>query len=104
MTITVANKRHGAKGIYVARPAALGNPYRIGPDGTREEVIIKYEAWLRRQLASDSLAGQMFDDLLRRHLAGEDLVLVCWCKRPDREVPCHADVIRRFLEVEGAGA
>ena len=28
--------------VYIGRPSKWGNPYSIGPDGTREEVIEKY--------------------------------------------------------------
>ena len=28
--------------VYIGRPSKWGNPYVIGPDGTREQVIAKY--------------------------------------------------------------
>jgi hypothetical protein len=29
--------------VYIVRPSKCGNPYKIGPDGTRAEVIANYE-------------------------------------------------------------
>jgi hypothetical protein len=33
---------------YIGRPSMWGNPFVIGKDGTRAEVVEKYECWLRR--------------------------------------------------------
>lgn len=70
--------------IYVGRPSKWGNPYAIGRDGTREEVIARYRIWLETMIYD-------FDILHRRlnieELRGKDLV--CWCS----PLPCHADVL-----------
>ncbi len=66
--------------VYVGRPSKWGNPFRSGRDGTREQVIARYEEWLDRQ--PDLLA-----DL--PSLAG--LTLACWCS----PLACHADVLAR---------
>jgi hypothetical protein len=63
--------------VYVGRPTKWGNPFVIGLDGDRDEVIQKFE----RQLPH-SLAGADIEEL-----AGKDLV--CWCAPK----PCHADVL-----------
>ena len=71
--------------VYIGRPSKWGNPYMIGKDGTREEVIEKYESWL--------FAGKSdlrFLDLME--LVGKDLV--CWCA----PLPCHGDVLLRLVE------
>ncbi len=65
--------------VYVGRPNKWGNPFVIGRDGNREEVIAKYKGWLSRQLAKGML------DLVE--LRGKDLV--CWCA----PLPCHADIL-----------
>ena len=77
----VLNKRNDPipKGaIFVARPSKWGNPFRIGRDGTRGEVIAKYREWLLNN-----------DDLLEAlpELEGKDLY--CFCN----PLPCHADVL-----------
>ncbi len=76
---TVLNRRttynRGTNCVYVGRPSKWGNPFTIGRDGTRDEVVEKYRAWL-------PMSG-----LDPRELRGKDLV--CWCA-PER---CHADVL-----------
>jgi hypothetical protein len=71
--------------VYVGRPTKWGNPYKIGVDGNREEVIAKYREWLKRKLEEDPT----FLDPLK----GKDLA--CWCPL---NKPCHADVILEFLK------
>jgi hypothetical protein len=35
--------------VYCGRGSPVGNPFRIGPDGTRDEVCDKFEAWAPTQ-------------------------------------------------------
>jgi Domain of unknown function (DUF4326) len=64
------------------------NPFRIDKDGTRDEVIAKYEAWL---LTQPELVAALPE------LRGK--VLGCWC-HPKR---CHGDVLARLADhTEGA--
>ena len=69
--------------VYVARPTKWGNPFRMGRDGTRTEVIEKYKSWLM----SNSILVSQLDEL-----EGRDLV--CWCA----PLPCHADVLLEASE------
>jgi len=62
------------------------NPYKVGRDGTREEVIAKYE----RHLCDSGLINQTHE------LRGRDLV--CWCA-PE---PCHGDLLLRLANVAGS--
>lgn len=94
-TITVANKRRGARGYYIGRPSALGNRYVIGRDGDRAEVIARYAAWLDEELTWDGIARAAFDHLLRLAQQG-DVTLVCYCA----PLACHGDVIKARLEHE----
>ena len=66
--------------VYVGRPSKWGNPYKIGKDGTRAEVIQKY-----RMRALNILQFQDIGWL--DGLRGKDLV--CWCA----PLACHADVL-----------
>jgi hypothetical protein len=66
--------------VYVGRPSPFGNPFEIGRDGTRDEVIEKHIEWLRER--------PFTVERIRRELAGKDLI--CWCA-PAR---CHAEVLR----------
>jgi hypothetical protein len=70
--------------VLVDRTTKWGNPYRIGEDGTREEVIAAYEGWITR------LIEELPDLYDIETLRGKDLV--CWCA-PE---PCHADVLLRL--------
>lgn len=72
-----ANRRAG----YPASKWA--NPFVIGRDGTREEVIAKYETYLRATPALMAALPEL-----------EGKVLACWC-RPDA---CHGDVLARLIE------
>lgn len=71
--------------VYVGRPTVWGNPFIIGVDGTREEVIQKYRLWLQRYPELVARA--------KRELKGKDLI--CWCAPR----ACHADVL---LEIANA--
>jgi len=72
--------------IYIGRPGPWGNPFEIGKDGTREEVIQKYETWL----TSSPEAAHLRKKLPSLH----GKILGCWCKPH----PCHGDVILKLLE------
>lgn len=79
--------------VYVGRPGPLGNPFQIGLDGTREDVITKYRSWLwarMREPGSPQLAE--LQRLLTLARQGP-LELLCWCA----PLPCHAEVIRSAL-------
>lgn len=66
---------------FVGRPSRWGNPFKIGPDGTRDGVIELY----RRALLAGELSVSVED--VRRELRGRDLY--CYCA-PE---PCHGDVL-----------
>lgn len=65
--------------VYIGRPTKWGNPFVIGRDGNREEVIAKYEEWLRGNVELTYSA--------RAELRGRDLI--CWCS----PLPCHGNVL-----------
>jgi hypothetical protein len=55
MLITIGKAKRGLGSLlpgqaYVGRPSALGNPFVVGRDGSREEVIAKYRRWLWARL------------------------------------------------------
>jgi hypothetical protein len=73
--------------IYVGRPSSIWkNPFVIGRDGDRAEVIRKYEEWLMEQPQLLARLGE---------LRGK--VLGCWCS----PLPCHGDVLARLADKEG---
>lgn len=79
----VVNIRTSDYDVFIGRPSDWGNPFEIGPDGTREEVIAKYRVYLKRRL-----------DLQRRfgELVGKRLG--CYC----HPLPCHGDVLVEMIE------
>lgn len=57
--IRIENKKtYRGEGVYIGRPSLLGNPFKIGQHGTREEVVQRYKAWLWRQI---QLRGEVCD-------------------------------------------
>jgi hypothetical protein len=98
-TPRVLNLRHtGCKvppgAVYIGREnrfppfrrSKWHNPFRIGPDGTREQVIALYRDWLPRQ-------PELMAALPELH----GLDLACWCA-PDA---CHGDILLELAN--GAG-
>jgi hypothetical protein len=64
--------------IYIGRPSKWGNPFAIGKDGNRQEVVQKYKDYI---LSNQSLLSQI------EELRGKDLV--CFCA-PQQ---CHGDIL-----------
>ena len=85
-TPSVYNQRHNPpdNAVYVGRGrgSKWGNPFREGKDGTREEVIAKFEKYACERIKREPA---WLDPLI-----GKDLV--CWCAPK----PCHADVLLRL--------
>lgn len=69
--------------VYIGRPGPWGNPFQIGPDGSRAEVIAKYREWVVKQ-----------PDLLRELPALKGKTLGCWC----RPKACHGDVLVELID------
>jgi hypothetical protein len=70
-----------ANSVYIGRPSIWGNPFVIGKDGSRSEVVAKYEHWVVQQ-------PQVMNNLHK--LRGKHLV--CWCA----PLECHGDVLLRL--------
>lgn len=78
--MTIANIKKGEKyTVYIGRGSIFGNQFRIGLDGTRGEVIAKYEACVQN---NDEIMKAIFD------LCETD-ILGCYCS----PLPCHGEVI-----------
>lgn len=70
--------------VYIGRGSKWGNPYIIGRDGTREEVIDKYRKYMvmrRKNLLND------LEELEGKRLG-------CWCAPR----ACHGDVLVTLIE------
>lgn len=87
MNRMVVHCRREPYDIYIGRRSKWGNPYVVNEDGTREEVIDKYEKYVRDQpnlmAALPELKGK---------------VLGCWCAPKS----CHGDVLVKLIaEMKG---
>jgi len=83
-SLKVLNKKFDVLegGVYVGRPTPFGNPFEIGRDGTRAEVIKKYEEWITTNIGLRNKA--------KKELKGKSLI--CWCA----PLPCHADILLKI--------
>lgn len=77
----VVNLKHERCDVRIDRTSHWGNPFVIGKDGTRDQVIEKYRDWIcapeQRHMVRYA----------RQVLAGK--TLGCWCA----PLPCHGDVL-----------
>ena len=69
--------------VYIGRPSKWVNPFVIGANGTRDDVIKKYREWL--------LARPYIMEIVKKELAGKDLV--CFCSPKE----CHGDVLMKVV-------
>lgn len=88
---TVINKYHGGipeNAVYIGRGSKWGNPFRIGPDGSRDEVIHKYRNYIQTR-----------PDLLNSLDELKGKALVCFCKPK----PCHGDILAELVKQRFGG-
>jgi len=64
--------------VYIGRPSKWENPFVIGKDGNRKQVLEKYHNYL---LNNTTIMNSIHE------LEGK--VLGCWCKPND----CHGDIL-----------
>ena len=96
--IRIVNRRnYKGPGIYIGRPSPLGNPFIIGRDGDREEVIRKYRDFLNTAIHDDERIKAELEKLEELNKKG-DVILICWCA-PSK---CHGDIIKEILESKDA--
>ena len=72
--------------VYIGRGSPYGNPFVIGPDGDRDEVIQKYIDMLMKDVTLAEKA--------QTELKGKDLVCFCAPKA------CHGDVLLEIANHE----
>ena len=92
--IIIVNKHHGKSGEYIGRGSPLGNPFVIGKDGSREQVIAKYRVWINEQIMRKNPV--VLDELNRlgnKAIDEKGLALQCFCYPK----PCHGEVIKEKL-------
>jgi len=70
--------------IYIGRPSKWGNPFRIGKDGNRKEVLQKYQDWIGEQ-------HELLKDL--HELKGKTLGCHCAPKH------CHGNILAKLADL-----
>jgi len=86
MKTTVVNLKYEKGDINCGRPSKWGNPYIIGKDGDREEVLQKYKKYL-------------FNDpdlIIEARKELKDKVLECYCK----PLKCHCDLLAYLCDIK----
>ena len=92
--------------VYIGRGSPLGNPYShmIGTKAefivaTREIAIEKYKDWLVEKInKKDKRVILAIKEILQRLKEYNQVYLVCYCKQIHVDIPCHGDVIKKFIE------
>ena len=87
MRTRVVNVHKEPCDICIMRPSIYGNPFVIGRDGTREEVITKFRLYFEQRMHDDLIFCQAVGELLGKKIG-------CCCA----PLPCHGDVYVEFLE------
>ena len=67
---------------YPTKQSVFANPYKIGKDGTRQEVIFKYKEYLNNDKS-----------LINKLISLKDKNLGCWCY-PEY---CHGNVLLELI-------
>ena len=100
MSLTVlnrhANNGRTRQGLYIGRPSALSNPFKVETGRSRKQAIEQFRKWAIHLLANEpqhpfTVAAKA---LKARHDAGEYVDLVCSCKPK----ACHGDIIIELIE------
>lgn len=91
--------------VYVGRPTAWGNPWRVGRDGDAKYCADNYRRAITGGTVDDwpndaddadiAVSGLPDADCVRLALRGKNLA--CWCPL---DKPCHADVLLMLANQE----
>ena len=79
MSKYVVHCKHEPYDVYIGRPSKWGNPYILGINGSRSEVVAKFKSWL--------MSDVRLIEQAKAELRGK--ILGCWCAPK----VCHGDVL-----------
>ena len=91
---TVVNMRTDKCDVRIDRTSIFGNPFKIGRDGDREEVIEKYKERFRIRLGFEPGFRGKVEKLRGKRLG-------CWCRPKDGfqgAILCHGQIIAGYLD------
>lgn len=83
-------RRSHAQFAYIGRPSVFGNPFVIGKDGDRDEVIAKFREYFYKRIEEDPEFREKVEGLRGMNLG-------CFCA----PYPCHGDVYLEYLGAVG---
>lgn len=80
---------------FPSQSSLWANPYKIGKDGTRNEVLLKFETYIRQKLNNDNFRKKLLE------LKGKNLG--CWCvsrvcSHENHDIVCHGQILTKILD------
>jgi len=84
--VFIENPKTGIKERFPKQGSQFSNPFKIGRDGNRFEVLKKYEEMVIIKLSHDATFAKNLETLYGKNLG-------CWC-HPE---PCHGDVLLKII-------
>lgn len=85
--VFIENPDTGIKERFPKNSSPFHNPFKIGNNGTRAEVIQMYREYIVDKLNNDKNLKKMLLNLKGKNLG-------CWC-HPE---PCHGDVLLELID------
>lgn len=76
--VNIVNINDEPYDVFIGRPSKWGNPFKVGVDGTRNDVILKYREYIIGNT-------ELYNDLAEL----EGKTLGCYCKPKS----CHGDML-----------
>ena len=83
---SIHNKYKESYNVYIGRPTIFGNPFEIGKDGSRQDVVDKYRDYFHKRIDEDI-------EFKKQVLTLKGKRLGCFCKPH----ACHGDIICEYL-------
>ena len=85
--VVFIGKKGEKKKRYPTKDSIFANPFKVGKDGTREEVIEKYNLHIKEKLEIGEISKEQMQSLQGKNLG-------CWCAPQ----ACHGNVLKELLD------
>jgi uncharacterized protein DUF4326 len=89
MTVVNLKTNPTSGAVYIGRPSPFGNPFVIGPDGDRADVILKFRDYFHERLRIDPDWKKKVEGLRGKTLS-------CFCA----PLSCHGEIIEEWLTAQ----
>lgn len=85
--------------VLISRPSQWGNPFVIGDDGTRNDVLRKHKEWLDtgKSFGNKKATAERRQWILSHVHELKNKVLGCWCEQDE---VCHGDYLIELANKE----